>query len=58
MFNIRLVILLNLCMLHVNFMIDYRMYGTSVVNNINTKFSTKLGRHAMLNIENKIYNSV
>ena len=45
-------------MLHVNFMIDYRIHGTSIVNNINTKFSTKLGRDVMLNIENKIYNSV
>ena len=45
-------------MLHVNFMIAYRMHGTSVVSNINTKFSTKLGRDVMFNIESKIYNSV
>ena len=45
-------------MLHVKFMTDYRMHGTYVVNNINTKFSTKLGRDVMFNIENKIYNSV
>ena len=45
-------------MLHVNFMSDYRMHGTSEVNNINTKFSANLGRDVMFNIENKIYNSV
>ena len=45
-------------MLHVNFMIDYRMHGTSVVNNINTKFLTELRRDLMFNMDNKIYNSV
>ena len=45
-------------MLNVNLMIDYRMHGTSVVNSINTKFSTKLGRDVMFNIESKIHNSV
>ena len=53
----RLVILLNLCMLNVNFMIEYRMHGASVVNNINAKFSTKLGRDVMFSIESKIYKS-
>ena len=54
----RLVILLNLCMLNVNFMIEYRMHGASVVNNINTKISTKFGRDVMFNIESKSHNSV